>query len=104
MTKQEYSDYEQAAAAFFAQEGIQNLSTVADEDGDTEPSFSWRSCDCCGSGLWGDRYDANGWNPTEKQVQEYSVCQDCIYYAEYGQLDDMTMLDVRRSEETHDET
>lgn len=27
-------------------------------------------------------------------VFEYEVCVDCLYYAEYGQLDDMTMLDI----------
>jgi hypothetical protein len=26
------------------------------------------------------------------------VCQDCEYYAEYGQLDDMTMLDIEEDQ------
>ena len=27
-------------------------------------------------------------------VFEYEVCQDCLYYAEYGMLDDLTILDL----------
>jgi hypothetical protein len=25
------------------------------------------------------------------------VCTDCMYYLEYGQLDDMTMIDMKES-------
>jgi hypothetical protein len=90
VTKQEYADYEASVKDFFDREGIQNLS------GKGETYFSWRSCECCGTTLGGDREDANGYNPTTKEVQEYSVCTDCIYYAEYGRLDDMTMLEVEK--------
>lgn len=91
MTKQEYADFEQAFAVFMASEGIDNLSTIAD----CEAYFSARPCDCCGTPLGGEREDASGYNPTTKQVcGPYAVCVDCVYYAEYGQLDDMTMLDM----------
>ena len=96
MNKQDYKEYEQAVSDFFAGEGITNLSTINTIDGDAlEPDFSNRSCDCCGSTLGGDRYQCNGWNPTLRTIEDYpSVCQDCVYYAEYGQLDDMTMLEI----------
>lgn len=64
-----------------------------------EPYFSWRSCDCCGGMLGGNREHATGWNPTTKEIQEYEVCQNCIYYAEYGQLDDMTMMEIGENDE-----
>lgn len=95
MNKQEYRAYELAVARFFDREGIANLSTV---DGNTEPDFSWGHCECCGSHLGGDRYDCSGFNPTTKEVQgTYSVCPDCVYYAEYGQLDDTTMMEIEEN-------
>ena len=118
MNKAEYAEYESDVAAFFEREGIDNLSTghhecpechVAWDDADNcpqcgadrecmdEPYFSWRSCDCCGSHLGGNREHATGYNLTTKQIQEYSVCEDCAYYSAYGRLDDTTMLEVEQS-------
>ena len=96
MTKQEYSDYQEYVASFFRDEHITNLSTINDIEGDTlDPSFSWQPCDCCGSSLGGDRYKCNGWNDQLRAIQDYDhVCPDCVYYAEYGRLDDMTMMDI----------
>ncbi len=91
MSKKQYADYEAAVANFFEAEGIRNLSA------DGEPYFSHRSCDCCGTHLGGDRYAATGYNPETEEVLEYEVCQDCVYYAEYGQLDDQSMLDIEDS-------
>lgn len=88
MTRQEYAEYEAAVSKFLEAEGINNLSTEG------EPYFSWRPCECCRSTLGGDRYYATGYNPNTKQVLEYEICADCGYYAEYGQLDDQTMLDL----------
>lgn len=83
----DYEAYKKEVDEFFKREGIENLSTEG------EPSFSSWSCDCCGGHLAGDRYNASGYNRKENEVYEYTICQDCMYYAEYGQLDDMTMLD-----------
>jgi hypothetical protein len=94
MTKAEYAKYESAVAAFMKREGIANLSS----DSDSEYSFSWRGCDCCGSDLGGDRIPATGYNRSSKEIQRYTVCSDCIYYAEYGRLDDMTMIEVEADE------
>ena len=87
MTKDEYANYEQNVAAFFTNEGINGLTTD-----DEESYFSWAPCECCGSTLGGDRYRASGFNPKDREVYKYEICTDCMYYAEYGQLDDMTML------------
>ncbi len=31
-------------------------------------------------------------------ILEFEVCSDCLYYAEYGQLDDMTMMYLEEEE------
>jgi hypothetical protein len=90
MTKKEYEAYVERVDAFFASEGIGNLSRLSD----TETYFSWSVCDCCGSRLGGDRVDANGYNAETKEIYEYTICLDCEYFAEYGRLDDMTMMDI----------
>ncbi len=116
MNKQEYAEYEAAVKAYMEREGIANLSTGhircpacgseweedrcpkcnVDREVADEPWFSWRWCDCCGTTLGGDREHATGYNPTSKEIQEYTICADCAYYSEYGRLDDTTMLEVAR--------
>ena len=88
MTRDEYEHYERTVARFFEHEGVNCLTA------DGEPEFSWRSCECCGTELGGDRYEARAYHPATNQVLEYEVCADCVYYAEYGQLDDATMLEI----------
>ncbi len=99
MTKSEYAAFVDSFQAFMEREGLENLSTVCAEDGDSpEPSFSWSPCHCCGRPLGGNRYECSGYNRAEKAIQDgYSVCQDCVYFAEYGRLDDETMASVERS-------
>lgn len=96
MTKQEYKEYEEAVALFFQKEGLDCLTTSdSEEDGAVEPYFSWRACDVCCRPEGGDRYDCSGYNPTTDEVQTgYSVCADCLYYVEYGCLDDDTMMSL----------
>ena len=98
MTKEEYAEYEQSVASFFEREGVTNLSRryfpFTDDDDCEEEYFSWRRCECCGTRLGGNRLMASGYNPETKEVYEYEICSDCEYYAEYGQLDDMTMMDI----------
>lgn len=75
MTKAEYADYTATVEQFFKDEGVTNLSKI----GDDEAFFSWRPCECCQRPEGGDRVNANGWNPTAKQVQEYVICSDCEF-------------------------
>lgn len=118
-TKAEYAAYERRVAEFMAEEGINCLSTgaikcddcnVSLEAGecpqchkdagqmDTEPYISSRPCDCCRDNLQGNREHATGYNPTTKEILEFSICQDCVYYAAYGRLDDTTMLSIEQGE------
>ena len=92
--KQDYMEYQKAVNDFFKREGIMNLSPVCNEDETNEPFFSWTPCECCGRPLGGDRETCSGYNPKTKEVYEYDVCLDCVYYAEYGELDDMTMMSI----------
>lgn len=87
MTRLEYAAFRASFDAFMRREGIANLST----DGETEAFFSWRPCECCGTPLGGNRENAMGYNPTTKEVQSYTVCTDCVYYAAMGCLDDESM-------------
>lgn len=51
-----------------------------------EGSFSWSSCDSCGSSLGGDRYDAHGF--VDNQLNHFSVCSDCLFYYANGDVPD----------------
>jgi hypothetical protein len=99
MTKKEYANYTVSVEEFFRREGITNLSTIGDSSGHAEEFFSWNRCDVCRRPEGGMREDCNGYNPTTKKIQEYTVCSDCIYYCEYGQLDDRTMLAIEEATE-----
>lgn len=59
----------------------------------SESSFSWRACDSCGSSLGGDRHPAHG-RDRNGDLVHLSVCTDCLYYLNYGRLDDMAMLEI----------
>lgn len=101
MNREDYESYQQSVASFFEREGVDNLSPMSDEDGDwIEDEFSWRPCECCRCNLGGNRISCNGYNPTTQEVQgPYSVCGHCVYYNEYGRLDDETMSRVESDKE-----
>lgn len=100
MNRKEYKEYQETIAYFFETEGIRNLSPTNMED---EPYFSSSSCDCCNRSLGGDRYQCSRYNAEHDTiVEDYEICPDCYYYAEYGQLDDMTMQEIEDSEKDLD--
>lgn len=79
--------FENRVERFKKRTGIQNLTPIYEEGEANEPYFSWHPCQCCGDTDGGDREDCNGYNPTKKKIcGPYSVCSDCVYYAEYGYL------------------
>jgi hypothetical protein len=58
-----------------------------DEPGDdwydlaNEPSFSWSTCDSCGSNLGGDRHPAHGFyldDKGQRQLIHLDICVDCL--------------------------
>ena len=105
-TESDYKEYQEAVNSFFKSEGVTNLTAeigedldhkcvICDEEVGCDPYFSWRGCECCGRNLGGDRYHATGYNPETRQAYCYEICTDCVYYAEYSRLDDMTMMDLQ---------
>jgi hypothetical protein len=99
MNKQQYADYERNIAAFLKRNAVKPgcHSPYYDEDGDTrEPFFSWRRCECCRSHLGGDR-ETYQFACEDGSQFDADICVDCVYYLAYGVLDDMTMLEIERS-------
>lgn len=74
-----------------------------DETENNEAFFSHRPCEICNRPLGGDRYVAHGWfiTPDLKQhIVHMEICSDCLYYMEYGQLDDETMMNIEDNEKS----
>ena len=90
MNKQEYKEYQERFEEFMRLNELNNLTRI---DNEQEVYFSWRPCECCQTRLGGDRIEASGYSRTGV-IYEFEICTDCEYYAEYGQLDDMTMLEI----------
>jgi hypothetical protein len=68
-------------------------SSCSDFDPETgdEGSFSWSSCDACGSSLGGTRHAAHGLISPKKfhkrtEVIHLDVCTDCLFYTANGDL------------------
>lgn len=95
--KQEYEAYQKTVAAFIERDNLSFISTGTNdgEHGDVDPWFSWHPCECCQSPLGGNREYLWAWSG-ETRVQ-YEICEDCVYYLEYGKLDDTTMLRIEES-------
>jgi hypothetical protein len=119
MTKDDYNEYVGSVRHFFEREGIENLTTIqvpevdegsedewegsppepyTENDWSGEPFFSWHPCECCQRSQGGNRYTCEGYNRKLREVVgPFDVCEDCIYYSEYGRLDDQTMDEIEKS-------
>lgn len=73
--------------------GLGESPSDHDLDLASEAGFSWHACEACGSKLGGDRHPAHGKDSNGKLIH-LSVCTDCLYFLNYGQLDDSTMLEM----------
>jgi len=94
-TVEDLTAFQKRVEKFMEDEGINCLNI----NEDSEPYFSWNYCECCKRPLGGVHYDAMGFNPHKHQVQgPYEVCFDCIHYVEYGQVDDMTFMEIKENE------
>lgn len=108
MTQEEYAAYEQTVAEFIRREEIDFLSTgtwdyehnpndARPENYSDESWFSHYPCECCGTGLGGQREYLYATHQSGMRLQ-YSICSDCVYYLNYGRLDDMTMMEIRHTQ------
>lgn len=109
MNKTEYTEYE--AAYRRRLEGLERVSIGAcsgcedccscyryDDEAEQfktqpKPWFSKLSCEACGSTEAGDREVTHGVD-ADGEIVHLDMCDDCVYYTEYGQLDDATMEGV----------
>lgn len=111
LNKKNYAWYEQNFKRFMEDRGLTNLSHESGEHGDhhctccgkhvgyNEGHFYAWGCDCCGSWQGGTLlFHANGWSEKHKEAMCFRACADCLYYAEYGRLDDQTMLDIEEGD------
>jgi len=68
----------------------------------SEAHFSWRSCECCGSSLGGNREPAHGYIKRDEGralLVHMDVCTDCVYFINYGKLDDQTMMEMEKGQQ-----
>lgn len=125
-TRQSYEEYQKAVEG--AWQGFEAVSTGAcfgcekcreywdeEEDDDSremleEGFFSNCPCFSCNSHLGGQRYPAHGipipgsvteeenGNLSQGEIVHFDICSDCVYYLNYGRLDDMSMLEPEKEE------
>jgi hypothetical protein len=96
MSKTEYADYEVRVNRFLAENKVKPGCFNNVDAENPEPYFTWRPCGCCGSRLGGNRERYN-FATTDSMEFEAEVCTDCVYYLAYGQLDDMTMMEMENA-------
>jgi len=68
-----------------------------------EGGFSWSPCEVCDSSLGGNRYTWHAIIPKDGDVKGGTMvhgtcCEDCVYFINYGKLDDSTMWDIEHDQ------
>lgn len=124
MNKQEYAEYVKAVNK--ALEGLKAVSSglcsgcdecaeaysleyetaeefdeaISNGDAFDEPSCSSVPCDFCGDMLQGNRCIAHAVQPNSlhrpNEILHFDICEDCVYFIEYGRLDDTTMAEIEK--------
>jgi len=87
MTKKEYQEYVERVVRFIESENIE----VHSETGSS--GFMKSPCECCGNHDAGNRETIKA-GPCGGPFFEYDICMDCVYFLEYGQLNDSTMMEI----------
>lgn len=101
MTKKEYVKYERRFAEWHDSVQFPSSGYCPGCAECCEEHFSWYSCPICGTHLGGNRYPVH-YVDSDGEIEHIDACTDCVYYLEYGRLDDQTMLDMDQ-EEGHDD-
>lgn len=95
-TKEEYQKYQASVESFLKRNNVKagcySQSTLNGEPL-TEEFSSW-PCECCSRRLAGAR-EQYKFACENKSYFEANICLDCVYYLAYGQLDDMTMINIK---------
>lgn len=99
MNAQQYQTYQQAVAYFLSHNHVKPGCYAPKSVAENAPFFSWRPCECCQRDLAGERETyVFTMDRTNGEQFEADICQDCIYYLTYDQLDDATMVEIEESE------
>ena len=87
MNATDYQDYLTRIADFEKREQIPtaNLAPVNQQ---ADPWFSWRECECCHRPEGGNREYYSAVRP-DGEIVKFALCEDCIYFAAYGQLENL---------------
>jgi hypothetical protein len=103
-TAEQYAAYQRTVASFIKREEISFLYTGCtpygeperqqEDNQDGEPWFSWRPCEMCGCTLGGNREYLFA-RDVNREICQFTICEDCVYYVNYGRLDDATMDRVK---------
>lgn len=87
-TQDDYRKFEKNFQLFVNDFKLSHLSTGS------ENTFSWDRCDCCQDDNGGDRFELFAHQDGNSEIVTFSVCVDCLYYVNYGHLDDETMARI----------
>ncbi len=116
MTKQEYAEYQERVENYL--HGLTAVSTgpcpgcpdcedyrqhktedaaedAAEDEYLAEPFFTWHSCEVCGDSQGGNREPWHG--VADGEIVHGDCCEDCVYYLNYGRLDDASMAEIESS-------
>lgn len=104
--KKQYAEYVRTVSQFIERERIHFLHSSpaqlprSDQDTEdtSEPWYSGTPCECCQCKLGGMREYLYARYIPDNSLVQYTICTDCVYYIEYGRLDDTTMLRVERAD------
>lgn len=87
-TAEDYRKYKRTVELFQQEFKLSHLSTGE------KTWFSWDRCDCCQDGDGGERYGLYAHQEGNSEVVSFSICVDCVYYVNYGKLDDSTVTAI----------
>ncbi len=95
-TPDDYHEYQQRVAEFFQREGVDSIFGVSNAEGEPDTNeFSKQPCDVCQRSLAGAREHYQGHQLFfPGHTLDFWICTDCVYYLEYGKLDDATMMAI----------
>lgn len=95
-TKQDFEIYKSRVENFLAVSNIKPgcFSPHREGENDSEPFFSWSNCECCNRPLGGTR-EKYSFATNNGKIFDADICQDCIYFLTYGELDDLTMMNLK---------
>lgn len=72
---------------------LRKVITEADVDERSAGFMTSLPCDICGNDVDGEKVRAHAWDETGALIH-LNVCNDCVHFEQFGQLDDQTMAEV----------